>query len=47
MKAVLFPREFEAFRAVPDGKALGAAWEANRPCVLANMAHAAYLNPEP
>ena len=43
MKAVLFPREFEAFRAVPDGKALGAAWEANRPCVLANMAHAAYF----
>ena len=44
LKAVMFPQEFEAFRGVPNASAFEMAWEANRPCVLAHMAHAAYFD---
>lgn len=44
LKAVLFPAKYTAFRGIAYAAAFEAAWESNRPCVLAHMAHAAYYD---
>lgn len=42
--AVFFPHKFTPFPMVSDHNDLAHKWKTNRPWVLANMAHAAYLS---
>ena len=47
LRAVFHPEEFEPFPGLTDAAEFGRMWAENRACVLANLAHAAYLDKAP